>query len=372
MKVVVGILSVMFLSIASFAQGVDLSGDEDRLVQLLEALRTAENNADKDAKNKAFKDAFAKVAEKQGALSYPFSRLETVGVIDSPDKLVRIINWNVEQDDQTQRYYGFVIRYDKRKKRQYVTELREELYGLQKPEGILTSDQWYGALYYKIIPVKKGSKTVYTLLGWDGHTTMSTMKVVDIMYFTGKIAKFGSPMFKLGKETKKRLFYEYSEKTVMTLRYEQDRNRIMMDHLSPETPSMKGYYSFYVPDLSYDCLKFQGSKWILHEDVIGINKGNSAKTQEVIVKNPKTGKLEKQAIKSKWQSPQDSEAPVAGIEHVAVTPESEAEAEEENKKNAKNSREPEYNKKDKRDPNNLSTINGKGRKKSNKRRRRRN
>ena len=73
----------------------------------------------------------------------------------------------------------------------------------------------------------------------------------------------------------------------MSLKYESDRERIIFDHLSPESPSMKKFRSFYVPDMSYDAYILEDGKWILNEDVIGVNKGNGEKKQTVYVLNEK-------------------------------------------------------------------------------------
>lgn len=359
MKVLVGIIAFFFIG-QTLAQDQVMEAHENDLLVLLEDLRASQNNAQKEERNSDFTKALKTVLENKSALNYNFTKLSTVGFIDSPDELVRIVNWNIEQDDKTQRYYGFVLHYDKRKKRYNVTELIEDRYGIKQPDNIVTSDKWYGALYYKIIPVKRGSKTIYTVLGWDGNTSMSNIKLVDAMYLTGKTVKFGSPIFKIGKDIKRRLFYEHSEKTTMILKYENNRDRIMMDHLSPESPSMRGYFSFYVPDLSYDALKFEAGKWILHEDVIGINDSYQDDKQVVYVKDPRTGKLKKQVIQREWQNPEDLEAPAGGNEHVAVTPEGEAKDE---KKDGRRRRKdnngydpnlPEIDKKDKRDPSNIS------------------
>ena len=136
----------------------------------------------------------------------------------------------------------------------------------------------------------------------------------------------------------------------MSLKYEEQRERIIFDHLSPESPSMKNFYSFYVPDMSYDAFVLEGSKWILHEDVIGTNPHNDAKKQVVFVKNEKTGKLERKVIKSEWINPENPNDPTGGSEHVAVTPESAIEDAE----NEEKSNEPKVDKRDKRDPSNVS------------------
>ena len=360
------VFSFVFLGISAFAQDYDVTKAENRLLMKLETLRSASTDQEKVSANEDFKSDLAAVLEYEESFDHPFLSLTSVGFIDSKDKMVRIINWNIEQDDKSQRYYGFVQHYDKRKKSLSVTELKEEVFGLQQPDGIIEAKNWYGALYYQIIPVKKGSRTIYTVLGWDGNTTMSNIKLIDAMYINGHSVKFGSPIFKIGKETKKRVFYEHSEKVTMTLRYEAGRDRIMMDHLSPEAPTMKGYYSFYVPDLSYDAFIFENNKWILKEDVIGVNNHDSKEKRTVHTMDPKTGKLVKIKIENTWQNPSDPNAPAGGSEHVAVTPESQANDE---KSTDPKSNEPKVDKRDKRDPSDLSIF-GDMKKKKKKRRRR--
>ncbi len=361
--------SFVLIGIGAFAQDYDVMKAESRLFTKLEMLRNASTDQDKVSANEDFKTDLAAVLEHEEAFDHPFSRLTSVGFINSKDKMVRIINWNVEQNDKSQRYFGFVQHYDKRKKKLSVTELKEDVWGLKQPEDIVEAANWYGALYYQIIPIKKGSRTIYTVLGWDGNTTMSNIKLIDAMYINGRSVKFGSSIFKIGKETKKRLFYEHSEKVTMVLRYEADRDRIMMDHLSPEAPTMKGYYSFYVPDLSYDAFVFEDNKWVLKEDVIGVNAHETKEKTEIYTKDPKTGKLVKRKIDNSWQDPSDANAPAGGNEHVAITPESQSE--DLTVKDPK-SREPKVDKRDKRDPSELSIFGDMKRKKKKRRRHKRN
>ncbi|MCH2225727.1 MAG: hypothetical protein MK066_13230 [Crocinitomicaceae bacterium] len=368
MKILFASILLFFTPLLVNGQMTIMEDREDSLLVLLNTLRASQNDQEKAKNNAVFREFLKETLANPKSLTHPFSKLTTVGFIDSPDNLVRIVNWNVEQDNQTNQYFGFVLHNDPRRKKYYVTELIEDRFGLVEPTEVVTADKWYGALYYKIIPVKKGSRTVYTVLGWDGHNTLSNYKLIDAMYVTGKTVKFGSPIFKIGKVTKKRLFYEHAQKTTMYLNYEANRKRIMMDHLSPESPSMKGYKSFYVPDLSYDAMKFEGGKWILHEDVIGNNDNHEQKKQTVYVKNEKTGLVEKKEIDAKWINPHEGDLPGGSIEHVAVTPE-DANNDKTNGK-SKKSDSPKVNKKDKRDPNALSTtINGQKRKKRRRRRR---
>lgn len=368
MKFFLGILIVFYLTSFGMAQTGQLAEAETRLETLLSDLRSAQNNADKKQKNQLFKDELVKVLESPESMTYPFSKLTTLGVIDSPDKQLRIVNWNVEKDDLSQEYHCFVMHVDKRRKTHHVTELKDISFGMPtQPTEIISADEWYGALYYKIIPVKKGSRTIYTVLGWDYYSSMSQMKLVDAIYVSGTSIKLGSPIFKMGKETKKRVYFEHSKKTSMSLKYEPTRSRIIFDHLSPESPSMKNFRSFYVPDLSYDAFVLEGNKWVLVEDVIGTNSEGNEKKQVVYVKNERTGKVEAKEIKTKWINPEDPDAPAGGSEHVAVTPETEVKS----KDASSETDTPKIDKRDKRDPSNISFYKEleKGKKKKRKQRR---
>jgi len=328
---------------------------EVKLVGLLDNLRAAQSDNEKEIANAAFKESMQLALKQKEAFIYPFSNLKSVGFIDSPDKLLRIVNWNVEQDDNTHKYYCFLMRYDERKKEVIISELIDNSSFMPAPqkEDVLEADQWYGALYYKIIPIEKGSKTLYTILGWDGATSASNFKLIDVLYFTGSQAKLGSPIFKMKGSTDKRVFFEHSEKTTMSLRYEEQYNRIIFDHLSPESPGLEGFYSFYVPDLSLDAFILEGNKWIFKEDVIGINDPEDNDKVTVYTMNEKDGHVEKKEIKNRWVSPDDAKAPAGGIDHKAEMPEGDPKATEKSTSKTK-----EKKIKDKRDPGAMNSTYG--------------
>lgn len=303
--------------------GQDLPSQENELVLLLDNLRNAKNKSAKNEANKIFKAQLEKTIQEPGAFDYPFSKLTTLGSIKSPDNSLRLFNWNVEQDDMTQKYYCYILHFNERKKVYELSELIDNSFMIPaRPTEILEGKDWYGALYFKIIPVDKGSKTIYTLLGWDGNNTMSNIKLMDVLYFAGNSPRLGSPIFKHQGETLKRVFFEHSEKTTMYLNYDEQQGRIILDHLSPETPSMKGIYSFYVPDLSYDAYELKNNKWYLKEDVIGVN-GKSKEKVTMSYYDEKSGEIKSKEIKNKWIDPSDEGSPAGGNKHIATMPEQE-------------------------------------------------
>lgn len=320
MRVSFVLLLTLFASFQTWGQ-FDAYARENDLAVLLDSLRNSRTNQQKEKWNTQFKTLIDQTLHEPSIFDISFTKLRTLGVIDSPDKLVRIVNWNVEQDDGTQKYYAYVVHRNSLKDTKIkVIELIDKSFLLTaKPEETLAADMWYGALYYQIIPVEKANKTYYTVLGWDGGTRMSNTKLIDVIYFTGNSMKLGYPLFKSGETTAKRLFYEHSEKSVMSLRYEPEYKRIIFDHLMPETPTMVGFYEFYVPDMSYDAFILDNNRWVLKEDVIAINKTEHTVSLSQIEKN---GEITTTKTPSKWIDPTEGGSGSANDVHVAVLPDS--------------------------------------------------
>lgn len=310
-------LSLVFSTFFATAQ-FNFESRQNELASLLDSLRASKKDFEKKKWNAAFKDLMANTLNEPTIFDQTFTKLSTVGIIDSPDNLLKIVNWNVEQDDKTQAYYAFVLYKDPKKKTHKAWELIDKSFMLPgKPQEMLDADMWYGALYYQIIPVEKSNKTYYTVLGWDGGTSMSNTKLIDVIHFSGNNLKLGAPIFKTKDETLKRVFFEHSERAYMSLKYETQYKRIIFDHLSPETPSMEGVYEFYVPDMSYDAFVYEGSKWVIKEDVIGVNDKSNQVTLNVA--DPNTGEIKTYDSKGNWVDPTSS-GPASKEVHIAVMP----------------------------------------------------
>lgn len=339
----------------AFSQ-IKLEIQEIALNQTLLKFRQASTAEQMDAQNETFKDEFKAFLSLPGAFDYKFKHLESVAILDSPDEKIRIINWNIEYPDMSYAYGGFILIKSNKKTR--IVELVDTLDAYDsKPKGTVDYSKWYGALYYKIVPFENGSKTEYLLLGWDGGTTGSNFKIMDVLVLGKRSVRFGSPVFISNNNLDKRIVFEYSNQAVMNVRFEEKYGRIVMDHLSPEAPSLEGLYSYYVPDLSYDSYAYNGAYWVLTEDIIAVNDPEF-EPKSFIQMNARTGKLERKKLKKDWINPTAGKNNDGDINHVARTPESELNDTENPK---------EYNKKEqrklrrayRRNPSGLSVTTGK-------------
>jgi hypothetical protein len=362
MKVHVPFLFLCLCCLTCFGQSQSsIIAKEQELVKLLDSLRKASTDIEKIEINYSFKDLLQQTLELPEAFTYSFSQLETVGFINSPDGNLRIVNWNIEMADRTHRYFCYVLHYDSKSEEVKLHELSEGYSSLAEyPTDVLSADNWYGCLYYKIIPFEKGSKTLYALLGWDGNNEMSAIKLIDVLSFTSGEPILGASVFKKSKsETLNRVIFQYNKKAYFSLKYENDYLRVVFDHLMPEAPNLEGLYSFYVPDLSYDAYVLDGNKWVLFEDVVVVNP-DTEESVTTYVRNKRTGELQEKKVKGKWLNPEDNDTPISGISHTAVTPDMDVnnpiayngnETEKKQKKDKKD-------KVDKRDPNQMTTTLG--------------
>ena len=120
-------LTFFFLAFVSNAQVTqkDILINEDVLEQSLVNLRGATSDELLSAYNDTFKLKLIKELEKSKAQFYPFEKLTTIGKITSQDKTVRIFSWNYQTESEKNIYTAIVYRYDKRKKKAIITELKK-------------------------------------------------------------------------------------------------------------------------------------------------------------------------------------------------------------------------------------------------------
>lgn len=324
------IISLLFFnfSISQIIAQSALVTDERALVKLYNDIKLSEDFSDKVDAAEKFKTQLKKSLKDKDAFKYEFDslcKLNGIKTIISSDDKVRIFTWGIKNSfDNTYRYFGLVLR--KEGSKQIVMDLIDNEDPVNaRIYGVIDFNNWYGAMYTDIIFQKIGSKKYYSLLGWDGNSSASNIRILDVLTFSSKSGKLGAPIFRNQKEKSNRVYFEYTETASMNVNYETKYKRIMFDHLIPQTPDLKGFYSFYIPDFSYDCYVWKSDGWNLMEDVIGVNQEDPKNL--TIYSQDKNGKVKKHKIKNKWKNPNDELNSMNEFTHVARTPESEMQVE---------------------------------------------
>jgi len=253
----------------SFTSVISEQEDQDRLQQSLE-----------------FQSDLARALKVKGSWSYPWDSLKNVARLESPEGNFRIYNWNVPLSGGRNRFFC-LIQFKDKLKNDSLLVLTDCSDSVEDQEHFIgKAGNWFGALYYKIIPFEmKGGVKAYLLLGWAGINTGISSKLIEVLTFDNKNqACFGSevfPDFRDGKQT--RVIFRYSSNSGMSLKYllqkipgkakwnakkrefEQPGRTMPMivcDHLIPLDPKLENQYQFYVPSSEVaDGFIFKDNSW---------------------------------------------------------------------------------------------------------------
>jgi hypothetical protein len=298
------LIAVFFLCLASgFAQrGKSVFAVmEDSIVRLHRSMISERNSAIRYQQNEKLLYILEETLGLNNSISYPFDSLKTIKVLISPDKKVRVFTWYLIDEKGVHEHYGFLQAYNEKTRRYMVYPLIDKWQRVENPPArVLRCDNWFGALYTKLIEVKGSEKTYYTLLGWNGGNIFSQYKVIEVLSFNEKGAPvFGSEIFRgYGKNNhSKRIVFEYSKKGYMSLNYEKQAymqrseerdkrtrqytmTKITTDMIvfSRLIPMQEGLSNpqFMVGEVSLiDAFVERDGKWFFKQDVIA---GNPTKT----------------------------------------------------------------------------------------------
>ena len=261
-----GISILLVIGINSISQEINKNPlwiKEQKVKEYFDKIYVSPTDADKIAYNDSVTVLLEEIIKMQGSFQYPFDSLQRMGKIVSPDKKFRLYNWNLSYLNGTHDYFCFMQKYSKEKKDYIIYSLIDKSEEIKNIESaVLDQNHWFGALYYKIIPVKFKKKEYYMLLGLDLNNFLTTKKIIEPMQFddNGNI-RFGLDVFNVDRKKKKRMVFEYSSNATMSLNTIENDKIILFDHLSPIRSDLKDKYEHYGPDFSYDALKLKKGVW---------------------------------------------------------------------------------------------------------------
>lgn len=206
--------------------------------------------------------ALVRTLKVENSFLYPFDRLKSVSILAPPDSSFRIFTWQLFVDDSTYRYYGAIQLNERELNLFPLIDRSFDMPGMPVRET-MSPDQWYGALYYNIMPFDTREGRKYLLFGFDAYSFFDRRKVLEVLGFDreGK-PYFGASVFDRGDgpTEEKRLILEYFAEAGVRLNWDPQYELILMDHLIPFANPYTGGV-MYVPDGSYDGLKLEKGRW---------------------------------------------------------------------------------------------------------------
>lgn len=262
----------LFVGLASMAQRVKVKPEDSTYIDSirnfeyqLEGLSyniiNANDKVERITSCYYFIQTLKKALQVPNSFDYNFESIKTVSTIRSDDEKFRVFTWNLLLDSGQYMYFGAM---------QMNNADSLELYGLYDSSEYnkdvyyaqFDNHHWMGGLIYQMHHYKYKKKDYYITFAWDGQDDKTNRKIVDVLWFDeeGK-PNFGEEMFDFDGDLQSRIIFDFNDKAAMLLRYDKDEEAIVFANLVPINPLMKGMYENYVPDGTYDYLKFEKGIW---------------------------------------------------------------------------------------------------------------
>jgi hypothetical protein len=275
LKAFIIVIYICWAGLNASAQQNIKSGDgellklQDSLISISKNILNAKQNTDRFAHNATFIKTLVQALKLPNAYNFKFDSLSMISVLKSPDDAFKIFSWFVPTDEGGFRYFGSIQQRAKDGKLNLLPLIDDTKHFVDS-NAVTDHKRWFGSRYYEIVPVPGNLKDpYYVLLGWKGNSQKTSSKVIEVLSFKQGLPVFGKAVFEGSKDlqNQQRIIYTYHKLNSMTLRYDSKMKMIVLDHLAPYDPKMKGNYEFYASDSSFDGFTFVKGKLKLVENI---------------------------------------------------------------------------------------------------------
>ena len=258
MKGILVFLIITFLHTFSLAQGDNNQGLKSELLFNADVMINATEASSRIRAATTFNDLFEQYLSKNTIFQDSAAFFKYISILDSPKNEFKLITWLIKGDREYYDFKGYVVRPNGNITPLIKTELVSE--DLEYSQS--NHENWYGCLYYKMIPNKDTGG--YILFGYDPNGLYDNQKIVDHMLVSSNSINFGAEIFE-DKENldtyKNRLVLRYSSDASVTVNYNLDMKMIVHDHLSQVMGFQPGQGPTAIPDGTYEGYYFKKGKW---------------------------------------------------------------------------------------------------------------
>lgn len=295
------LFTVFFLALLSIDMEAK-SKDSTEIRQLMEMekrilphailINSAETDSLRREGTNKLRECLDSMLQLKASWEYPFDSLRStvVSIVEPKDKAFRLFTFNTVLTNGNFKNFGF-IQYKYKKKISVIPLMDTTKKWTKELQDIdLDPTEWVGALYYKVIPFKKGKDKMYMLLGFDGSTINSNKKIMDVLTLKKGEIRFGAAVFKNSEQdpsAEYRVVFEFHQQSSMLVNYEESENIIVIDKLAPPFPEANGNFYYYVPTGDYDFYsQDKYGNWV-RKDFTKFNVGTQNEDPEVNPVKPK-------------------------------------------------------------------------------------
>lgn len=248
-----------------------MAQEEDSLKNIAVLINSAETDSIRIAACRLLRSGLENMFTNPIAYDYPYDslRLRTVSILAPPDKKFRLFTFNLVLKNGNFKNYGYLLYYIKKELQVVTLEDTAKKWNKENLDLELEANEWIGALYYKIVPFKKGKQNMYLLFGYDGSTIHSNKKILDVLTIKKGEVRFGAPVFKNSDQdpsAEYRVVFEFHNQSGMVMQYEETKKIIVVDKLAPSYPEAINNFYLYIPTGDYDYFgQDKYGNWVKHD-----------------------------------------------------------------------------------------------------------
>lgn len=238
MNRIFGIVFLVIICKSAFSQKAnDFRMWEDSLVRLRTQVMDEPNYDMRASLNEDFMTLLEDVLNQPNAFKFTWDSVKNFSVLTSPDNLFKIFTWYIINSDYETENFGFIHVYNDARRKHVLYPLYDKRQNIDYPKTLIGNhNRWYGAVYYKIIPVKDKNVTYYTLLGWNGNNLFTNQKIIEILHFNKEMTPiFGGRVFKDYPEKVARVIFDYSKNASFYLNYDNQEFLVGTGKYNPRT-----------------------------------------------------------------------------------------------------------------------------------------
>lgn len=209
----------------------------------------------------------------EGSEHYPYDSLEWVSKLIPPDSSFRIFSWQLMINPDEHRYFGIIQILGESNDPKLIVLNDNRPFVNAAEYADYDGESWYGALYYGLHAfTSTDSAKKYLLLGYNANDGVTNYKIADILTFGDGGAKFDSPVFisvdEEGREdAKQRILLKYSDYSNVRLRYDDQLEMLIYDHIIPYAAPGNPESTILVADGSFEAYRLTEGRWIHIEKV---------------------------------------------------------------------------------------------------------
>jgi hypothetical protein len=250
-----------------------LHGREKSLQVHSQNMINAEAAEDRFASDSMFIRGLLAMLKTPYSFYHPFDSIKTVSILYPPDSSFRVFSWQVQRDEAYFRQYGAIQLNTLNGSLSLYPLFDVSDFVANPTDSVRQGRNWIGAIYYGIVQKEFEGKRFYTLLGYDDNDYLTTRKWIEVLWFDqDERPMMGGDFFEYPSDDikppppVKRLLIEYKKDAGVRLKYDTERDLILLEHLV-SLEDRNDLKHTLVPDGDFEAFQWKEGKWRYIEKV---------------------------------------------------------------------------------------------------------